>query len=91
MPGCDAAAAVVPDTVRPNCCEGLVPLPSGVADAALGAAAGLDCGGHGAAASAYQLQIPSCTAQPLRSGSMCSVAAACSSAHLDDKQFVNVL
>jgi hypothetical protein len=38
-----------------------------------------------------KLHIPSCTAQPLISGSMCSVAAACPSAHLDDKQFVNVL
>lgn len=46
MPGCEEAAAEVPDTVRPNCWEGLVPLPSGVADAALGAAAGLACGGH---------------------------------------------
>jgi hypothetical protein len=59
MPGCDAAAAEVPDTVRPNCCEGLVPLPSGVADAALGAAAGLDCGGHEASCVSCSSQLHS--------------------------------
>lgn len=42
-PGC-AEAATAPEFVRPNCCEGLVPLPSGAAVAELGAAtAGLDC------------------------------------------------
>lgn len=90
MPGCEAAAADVPDTVRPNCCEGLVPLPSGWADAALGAAAGLDCGGHGAAASARQLQVPA--AKGSRSDlTEWAAEQQDSSAHLDNEQFVDVL
>ena len=63
MPGCEAAAADVPDTVRPNCCEGLVPLPSGWADAVLGAAAGLDCGWAWSSCVSSSAAEPSCKAQ----------------------------